>query len=131
MENFQGTKEKIKELPSFAEMTAEEKKQINGFTEEEYAAQEAKFGRRLRMVTVETDDGRADFLVIRPSRQHMMLVASKGKEGDYEAANNVLIQNCVVAGDRNLIDEDFAVYSTLLQVLQQLTEANQAFFRKA
>lgn len=124
-------KEKIKELPSFAEMTAEEKKQINGFTEEEYAAQEAKFGRRLRMVTVETDDGRADFLVIRPSRQHMMLVASKGKDGDYEAANNVLIQNCVVAGDRNILDEDFAVYSTVLQVLQQLTEANRAFFRKA
>lgn len=124
-------KEKIKELPSFAEMTAGEKKQINGFTEEEYAAQEAKFGRRLRMVTVETDDGRADFLVIRPSRQHMMLVASKGKDGDYEAANNVLIQNCVVAGDRNILEEDFAVYSTVLQVLQQLTEANRAFFRKA
>lgn len=131
MEEYQGTKEKIKELPSFAEMTAEEKKQINGFTEEEYAAQEAKFGRRLRIVTVETDDGRADFLVIRPSRQHMMLVASKGKDRDYEAANNVLIQNCVVAGDRNILDEDFAVYSTVLQVLQQLTEANQAFFRKA
>lgn len=131
MEKYQGTKEKIQELPSFAEMTAEEKKRINGFTEEEYAALEAKFGRRLRMVTVETDDGSADFLVIRPSRQHMMLVASKGKDGDYEAANNVLIQNCVVAGDRNILDEDFAVYSTVLQVLQQLTEANQAFFRKA
>ena len=61
----------------------------------------------------------------------MMLVASKGKDGDYEAANNVLINNCVVAGNRELIDEDFAVYSTVLQVLQQLTEANQAFFRKA
>lgn len=123
--------EKIKELPSYAEMTAEEKKQIEGFTAEEYAAQEAKYGKRLRMVTVVTDDGRADFLVIRPSRQHMMLVASKGKDGDYEAANNVLINNCVVAGNRELLDEDFAVYSTVLQVLQQLTEANQAFFRKA
>lgn len=123
--------EKIKELPSYAEMTAEEKKLIEGFTAEEYAAQEAKYGKRLRMVTVVTDDGRADFLVIRPSRQHMMLVASKGKDGDYEAANNVLINNCVVAGNRELLDEDFAVYSTVLQVLQQLTEANQAFFRKA
>lgn len=123
--------EKIKELPSYAEMTAEEKKKIEGFTAEEYAAQEAKYGKRLRMVTVVTDDGRADFLVIRPSRQHMMLVASKGKDGDYEAANNVLINNCVVAGNRELLDEDFAVYSTILQVLQQLTEANQAFFRKA
>lgn len=123
--------EKIKELPSYAEMTAEEKKQIEGFTAEEYAAQEAKYGKRLRMVTVVTDDGRADFLVIRPSRQHMMLVASKGKDGDYEAANDVLIKNCVVAGNRELLDEDFAVYSTVLQVLQQLTEANQAFFRKA
>lgn len=123
--------EKIKELPSYAEMTAEEKKKIEGFTAEEYAAQEAKYGKRLRMVTVVTDDGRADFLVIRPSRQHMMLVASKGKDGDYEAANNVLINNCVVAGNRELLDEDFAVYSTILQVLQQLTEANKAFFRKA
>lgn len=123
--------EKIKELPSYAEMTAEEKKQIEGFTAEEYAAQEAKYGKRLRMVTVVTDDGRADFLVIRPSRQHMMLVASKGKDGDYEAANDVLIKNCVVAGNRELLDEDFAVYSTVLQVLQQLTEANHAFFRKA
>lgn len=123
--------EKIKELPSYSAMTAEEKKQIVGFTAEEYATQEAKYGKRLRMVTVVTDDGRADFLVIRPSRQHMMLVASKGKDGDYEAANNVLINNCVVAGNRELLDEDFAVYSTVLQVLQQLTEANQAFFRKA
>lgn len=123
--------EKIKELPSYAEMTVEEKKRIVGFTAEEYAAQEAKYGKRLRMVTVVTDDGRADFLVIRPSRQHMMLVAAKGKDGDYEAANNVLINNCVVAGNRELLDEDFAVYSTVLQILQQLTEANQAFFRKA
>lgn len=123
--------EKIKELPSYTQMAEEEKKQINGFTDAQYAELEGKYGKRLRMLTVMTDDGRADFLVIRPSRQHMMLVASKGKDGDYEAANNVLIQNCVVAGDRNLIDEDFAVYSTVLQVLQQLTEANQAFFRKA
>lgn len=124
-------KKKIQELPSYAEMTADEKKEIVGFTGEEYAAQEAKYGKRLRMVTVITDDGRADFLVIRPSRQHMMLVAAKGKEGDYEAANSVLIKNCVVAGDRKLLDEDFAIYGTVLQVLQQLTEANQAFFRKA
>lgn len=123
--------EKIMELPSYAEMTAEERNEIVGFTAEEYAAQEAKYGKRLRMVTVVTDDGRADFLVIRPSRQHMMLVASKGKDGDYEAANNVMIQNCVVAGNRQLLDEDFAVYSTILQVLKQLTEANRAFFRKA
>lgn len=131
MEKYQGTKEKIQELPSYSEMTAEEKAEINGFSAEEYTAQEAKYGKRLRMVTVITEDGRADFLVIRPSRQHMMLVAAKGKDGDYEAANNVLINNCVVAGNRELLDEDFAVYSTILQVLQQLTEASQAFFRKA
>lgn len=124
-------KEKIQELPSYAEMTAEERNEIVGFTLEEYVAQEAKYGRRLRMVTVVTDDGRADFLVIRPSRQHMMLVAAKGKDGDYEAANDVLIKNCVVAGNRELLDEDFAAYSTVLQVLQKLTEANRVFFRKA
>lgn len=131
MEKYQGTEEKIQELPSYAEMTAEERNEIVGFTEEEYAAQEAKYGRRLRMVTVITDDGRSDFLVIRPSRQHMMLVAAKGREEDFEGANDVLIKNCIVAGNRELLNEDFAAYRTVLQVLQNLTEANQAFFRKA
>lgn len=131
MEKYQGKEETIQELPSYAEMTAEERNEIVGFTAEEYAAQAAKYGRRLRMVTVITDDGRSDFLVIRPSRQHMMLVAAKGREEDFEGANDVLIKNCIVAGNRELLNEDFAAYRTVLQVLQNLTEANQAFFRKA
>lgn len=112
-------------------LSEEEKSQIKGFTPEEHRELQAKYGNRLRMVTVCTEDGRYDYLVIRPSRAHMMLVASKGKDGDYEAANAVLINNCVVAGDRNVLDENFAVYNTVMQAIQQLTEAQQAFMRKA
>lgn len=120
-----------KRAGSYEDMTAEEKKKINGFTEDMYREMKAKYGNRLRLVTVVTEDGRFDYLVIRPSRAHMMLVASKGKDGDYEAANEVLIKNCVVAGDRHTLDDDFSVYSTVMQAIQQLTEAQQAFIAKA
>ena len=120
-----------KRAGSYEDMTAEEKEKINGFTEDMYREMKAKYGNRLRLVTVVTEDGRFDYLVIRPSRAHMMLVASKGKDGDYEAANEVLIKNSVVAGDRHTLDDDFSVYSTVMQAIQQLTEAQQAFIAKA
>lgn len=122
---------KLQKKSDYESLTAEEKSKINGFTEAEHKDLKAKYGNRLRMVTVETEDGRYDYLVVRPSRAHMMLVATKGKEGDFEAANNVLINNCVVAGDKNAIDDDYAVYSTLLSAIQEMTEAVQAFIRKA
>lgn len=122
---------KLQEMAGYESLTAEEKSKINGFTEAEHNDLKDKYGNRLRMVTVQTEDGRYDYLVIRPSRAHMMLVASKGKEGDFESANNVLIQNCVVAGDKQAIEDDYAVYSTLLTAIQQMTEAVQAFIRKA
>ena len=122
---------KIQKAADFDTLSPEEKQKVNGFTEEQYKELKAKYGNRLRMVTVETEDGRYDYLIIRPSRAHMMLVASKGKDGDYEAANAVLINNCVVAGDRDVLDEDYAVYSAVMQAMQGLTEAAQAFIRKA
>lgn len=122
---------KIQKAADFDTLSPEEKQKVNGFTEEQYKELKAKYGNRLRMVTVETEDGRYDYLIIRPSRAHMMLVASKGKDGDYEAANAVLINNCVVAGDRDVLDEDYAVYSAVMQAMKELTEAAQAFIRKA
>lgn len=122
---------KIQKAADFDTLSPEEKQKVNGFTEEQYKELKTKYGNRLRMVTVETEDGRYDYLIIRPSRAHMMLVASKGKDGDYEAANAVLINNCVVAGDRDVLDEDYAVYSAVMQAMKELTEAAQAFIRKA
>lgn len=122
---------KIQKAADFDTLSPEEKQKINGFTEEQYKELKVKYGNRLRMVTVETEDGRYDYLIIRPSRAHMMLVASKGKDEDYEAANAVLINNCVVAGDREVLDEDYAVYSAVMQAMKELTEAAQAFIRKA
>lgn len=122
---------KIQKAGDFETLSNEEKLKINGFTEEQYKELKTKYGNRLRMVTVETEDGRYDYLIIRPSRAHMMLVAAKGKDGDFEAANEVLINNCVVAGDREVLNEDYAVYSSVMQALQGLTEAAQAFIRKA
>jgi hypothetical protein len=122
---------KIQKAADFDTLSPEEKHKVNGFTEEQYKELKAKYGNRLRMVTVETEDGRYDYLIIRPSRAHMMLVANKGKDGDYEAANAVLINNCVVAGDRDVLDEDYAVYSAVMQAMKELTEAAQAFIRKA
>lgn len=120
-----------KEELEYSMLSQEEKSQINGFTPEEHRQLVEKYGNRLRMVTVLTEDGRYDYLVIRPSRAHMMMVAAKGKDGDYEGANSALIKNCVVAGNRDVLEEDFSVYNTVMQAIQQLTEATQAFMRKA
>lgn len=120
-----------KEKRGYEELTPEEKKMVTGFTEAEHAELKAKYGNRLRMVTVKTEDGRYDYLVIRPSRAHMMLVAEKGKDGDYEGANNVLLNNCVVAGGRAVLDDNFAVYNAVMQAIQSLTEAQQTFMRRA
>ena len=115
----------------YTELKKKKKGKIYSFTEEQYKELSSKYGKRLRMVTVQTEDGRYDYLIIRPSRAHMMAVASKGKDGDYEAANNVLINNCVVAGDKDVLEEDFSVYNAVMQAVQSLTEAQQTFMRKA
>ena len=89
---------KIKTGKPYEELTKEEKALIVDFTEEEHAGMKLKYGKRLKHVTVQVDeDERYDYLIVRPNKN--ILLAMAKKKDDLEEANDILIRNCVAAGN--------------------------------
>lgn len=120
---------KIQEGKAYESLSDEEKKQIVGFTEEEHEALKARYGKRLRLVTVELDkDERYDFLLARPNKD--MILALTSLRDDLNAANELLLNTCVVAGDRGAL-EDSAVYTSVLGAIGELIQGQAAFISKA
>ena len=89
----------------------------------------AKYGKRLKMVTITiADDESYEFAVVRPSRHVIMAMASK--KDDLEAANEILIKNCVQGGDMEAL-EDAAVYTKMIETLGEMIAGAQAFIKNA
>lgn len=113
----------------YESLSDEEKKQICGFTQEEHAELKAKYGKRLRHVTVKLDeDERYDFLLARPNKDVILAMASMGE--DLSGANELLLNTCVVAGDRSAL-EDSAVYTSVISAISELIKGQAAFISKA
>lgn len=88
-----------------------------------------KYGKRLKMVTITiADDESYEFAVVRPSRHVIMAMASK--KDDLEAANDILIKNCVQGGDMEAL-EDAAVYTKMVETLGEMITGAQAFIKNA
>ena len=99
---------KIKAGKPYEELTTEEKALIVDFTEEEHTELKLKYGKRLKHVTVQVDeDERYDYLIVRPKKN--ILLAMAKKKDDLEEANDILIRNCVAAGNMEAL-EDSTVY---------------------
>lgn len=89
----------------------------------------AKYGKRLKMVTIAlSDEEKYEFAVVRPSRHVIMAMASK--KDDLEAANDILIKNCVQGGDMEAL-EDAAVYTKMIETLGEMINGAQAFIKNA
>ena len=89
----------------------------------------AKYGKRLKMVTIAlSDEEKYEFSVVRPSRHVIMAMASK--KDDLEAANEILIKNCVQGGDMEAL-EDAAVYTKMIETLGEMITGAQAFIKNA
>ena len=87
----------------------------------------AKYGKRLKMITITiSDDESYEFAVVRPSRHVIMAMASK--KDDLEAANDILIKNCVQDGDMEAL-EDAAVYTKMIETLGEMIAGAQAFIK--
>lgn len=113
----------------YEELTTEEKALIVDFTQEIHSELKTKYGKRLKHVTVQVDeDERYDFLIIRPNKN--ILLAMAKKKDDLEEANDILIRNCVAAGDMEAL-EDSAVYTSVLTAIGQLIAGQAAFISKA
>lgn len=113
----------------YDKLTTEEKALIVDFTPEMHSELKTKYGKRLKHVTVQVDeDERYDFLIIRPNKN--ILLAMAKKKDDLEEANDILIRNCVAAGDMEAL-EDSAVYTSVLTAIGQLIAGQAAFISKA
>ncbi|MFS2572860.1 hypothetical protein AAH134_20680 [Bacteroides thetaiotaomicron] len=113
----------------YEELTTEEKALIVDFTPEEHKEMKEKYGRRLKHVTVQVDeDERYDYLIVRPGK-NVLLAMAKKKE-DLEEANDILIRNCVAAGNMEAL-EDSAVYTSVLTAIGELIAGQAAFISKA
>ena len=120
---------KIKAGKPYEELTTEEKALIVDFTEEEHTELKLKYGKRLKHVTVQVDeDERYDYLIVRPKKN--ILLAMAKKKDDLEEANDILIRNCVAAGNMEAL-EDSTVYTSVLTAIGQLIAGPAAFISKA
>ena len=119
---------KIKAGKPYEELTTEEKALIVDFTEEEHTELKLKYGKRLKHVTVQVDeDERYDYLIVRPKKN--ILLARAKKKDDLEEANDILIRNCVAAGNMEAL-EDSTVYTSVLTAIGQLIAGQAAFIAK-
>ena len=120
---------KIKAGKPYEELTAEEKALIVDFKEEEHAELKTKYGKRLKHVTIQVDeDERYDYLIVRPGKNVLLAMAKKRE--DLEEANDILIRNCVAAGNMEAL-EDSAVYTSVLTAIGELIAGQAAFISKA
>lgn len=119
----------LKAGKAYEALSAEEKAQINGFTPAEHVELKAKYGKRLRHVTVQLDEEeRYDYLVARPNKDVILAMATH--RNDLNVANELLINTCVVAGDKEAL-EDAAVYTAVLTAVGELIQGQAAFISKA
>lgn len=122
-------KKEIKVGKPYEELTEAERKLIVGFSPAEHAELKIKFGKRLRHITVQVDDDeRYDYLLARPNKDLILAMASK--KDDLTAANELLLNNCVKAGDMEAL-EDSAVYTTVLTAITEMISGQTAFISKA
>ena len=67
-------------------------------------------------------------MIVRPGK-NVLLAMAKKKE-DLEEANDILIRNCVAAGNMEAL-EDSAVYTSVLTAIGELIAGQAAFISKA
>lgn len=122
-------KKKIQAGKAYESLSDKEREQIVGFTEEQHNEMRARYGKRLKMLTVQVDeDERYDFLLVRPTKD--TILAMESVRDDLNAANELLLNTCVVAGDRSAL-EDSAVYTSVLGAVAELIKGQAAFISKA
>ena len=103
---------------------------IKSFTKADYTALIAQ-GLKPSHLKVDLGDGEVyNFLSVRPSQSVMRAIGLAGRDQDFDKSNELLIKNCIKAGDMQAL-EDGVVYTAILQALSQSMAAVTATFTKA
>jgi hypothetical protein len=90
----------------------------------------AKHGeKRLRRQTVTTAEGEAVvFIIKKPTRTVIQAVGAM--KNDTDAANRLLIANCVLAGDADSFENDGEVYGAVMRAIGLLMKASETKLEK-
>jgi len=89
-----------------------------------------KYG-ELQQIDVELEEGKtASFIARRPNRSVMDAIGEYGVKKQVAEANKVLIANCVLGGDMDLMENDGSVYTALLEQLERLVTRKRASVKK-
>lgn len=98
-------------------------------TRQEFDALQAKYG-KLYVINVEIDESeKHQFIVRRPTRQHLELIESCRKK-DLSKVNDIIIKNYTVAGDTDALN-DGIVYSGFVAEIIKITQQVKSFLAKA
>ena len=101
-----------------------------GITPEKRKQWEARYGAgRIHDIEVQTPEGKHRFVILKPTRKVMELVAQAG-DRDIASANQAFIANCVLGGDMEAIEYDGQVYLAVLEHIGQLIEQKQIKVKK-
>lgn len=109
MDNNTNTQEINPEVPDFGR-----------FSEDEVKNLKLKYGKRLRYLKVKTDDGDSEFILKKPSRATSEAVADALAKDDNTAAANIMLLNCVIAGDVQDIEDDAVVYQKVTTFISSM-----------
>lgn len=125
---------------------------IPAFSTEQVEAAKARFGSKcLKVVEVLVDGGLEEehyltqdgeksevvekelpvpFLIKKPSPALVYLLSSKEFEDNIEKSSSAMISNCVLAGDADLLNNDAAVFTTLVEKISGLTKSAKSSLKK-
>ena len=76
------------------------------------------------------NDRQETYIVRKPGRKEIEAVGQHSINKDVSKANNVLIANCVLHGDKELIESDGDVYATILEQLSFLMKKREVAIKK-
>lgn len=109
-----------KKYTAYADITNEMRKQW-----------EAQYGKkRIIQIELETEEGVLTYVLRKPNRSVMEAVALAGEKKDIKLANKIFIENCVLGGDMEAIDQDGDVYLTVLGEIAALTNQKNIKVKK-
>lgn len=104
------------------------------FSDEQVQAAKAKYGEKcLKIVEIFPDvdtEEPEQFLIKKPSKSLVYLLASKEYENNIEASSEAMISNCVLAGNSHLIEQDASIYTELVSQIGNLTKAARSNLKK-
>lgn len=95
---------------------------------EEFEQLKAKYGRLFVIDLVFDEEESYQFIVRRPTKSVMSAIADK--HDDFNAANDLIVKNILVGGDKEAL-EDGLVYNGFMKLVSKVMEHGRGFFYKA